>query len=637
MAEDEDVDWIFDFVMEVFKSPAWEVPVMSFIDTHCAVFDSEEENKLAYSDVHGQFREMVELLLTQQLAEIGITADDFAKACEVAGRSRDVNRRVLDQILAIDDFRVFKKMMVRRNLQLQLQAVEAMKADVGTHSSVAAAVAASAAAAAAGRSESKGCEQDEEFDEEEDGAAAAADEAVPASVADAEKALAAAEAEKRQLDDAAAATLLELEMRQQQEQMEQQELAAAIEESLRLEAQRQDQQERLESKELDTALEVSAEAAGAEAEAAEAAAAAAAAAAAEEEEEEEGKARKSRLQLVQQQEDEHPTTTTPMSSPAFGASSRKGFREDPADAAAAKDEGAPGAAAAAAAPARAEAKAQPKAAAPGAKAAAAAASVSAAGAKAAAPSLARVGPRQSAFLGAAPLPSIRRPAAPEEDLGAMARRAERVLRTQQADLEGERARQQQLAKKQAEAAAANAAAAEASAAAEAAAQREASEADMARRVSYLRRLRETVVATNDAKRAESASAAQKLEAKSAPDDDGGDAKGVGGGGGAGGGAAEASPADAEAESRRAAMRAALARRMKRDLLKTPAEKMERVYSGQVAALDSKLRDVESARSENKAKQDQAEAQLAATRTAQMRNARRMQQLRTALSNPIEDV
>jgi hypothetical protein len=631
MAEDEDVDWIFDFVMEVFKSPAWEVPVMSFIDTHCAVFDSEEENKLAYSDVHGQFREMVELLLTQQLAEIGITADDFAKACEVAGRSRDVNRRVLDQILAIDDFRVFKKMMVRRNLQLQLQAVEAMKADVGTHSSVAAAVAASAAAAAAGRSESKGCEQDEEFDEEEDGAAAAADEAVPASVADAEKALAAAEAEKRQLDDAAAATLLELEMRQQQEQMEQQELAAAIEESLRLEAQRQDQQERLESKELDTALEVSAEAAGAEAEAIEAAAAAAAA---EEEEEEEGKARKSRLQLVQQQEDDHPATTTPMSSPALGASSRKGFHEDPADAAAAKDEGAPGAAVTA--PVRAEAKAQPKAAAPGAKAAAAAASVSAAGAKAAAPSLARVGPRQSAFLGAAPLPSIRRPAAPE-DLGAMARRAERVLRTQQADLEGERARQQQLAKKQAEAAAANAAAAEASAAAEAAAQREASEADMTRRVAYLRRLRETVVATNDAKRAESASAAQKLEAKSAPDDDGGDAKGVGGGGGAGGGAAEASPADAEAESRRAAMRAALARRMKRDLLKTPAEKMERVYSGQVAALDSKLRDVESARSENKAKQDQAEAQLTATRTAQMRNARRMQQLRTALSNPIEDV
>ena len=138
---------------------------------------------------------------------------------------------------------------------------------------------------------------------------------------------------------------------------------------------------------------------------------------------------------------------------------------------------------------------------------------------------------------------------------------------------------------------------------------------MTRRVAYLRRLRETVVATNDAKRAESASAAQKLEAKSAPDDDGGDAKGVGGGGGAGGGAAEASPADAEAESRRAAMRAALARRMKRDLLKTPAEKMERVYSGQVAALDSKLRDVESARSVNKAKQDQAEAQLTATRTA----------------------
>ena len=34
MAQDDNFDWIFDFVMEVLKSPEWEVPVMSFIDTN---------------------------------------------------------------------------------------------------------------------------------------------------------------------------------------------------------------------------------------------------------------------------------------------------------------------------------------------------------------------------------------------------------------------------------------------------------------------------------------------------------------------------------------------------------------------------------------------------------------------------
>jgi hypothetical protein len=94
--------------MEVFKSPAWETPVMTFIDEHCMYFDDEDENKLEHTTTHDQFRDLVEQLLVQQLAEIGITGEDFAATCEIAclGGGRDVNKMVLDQILAIDDFRV---------------------------------------------------------------------------------------------------------------------------------------------------------------------------------------------------------------------------------------------------------------------------------------------------------------------------------------------------------------------------------------------------------------------------------------------------------------------------------------------------------------------------------------------------
>lgn len=52
-------DWLFDFLLSVFKSPEWDIAVMGFIDQNCAVFDTEEENKLSYTALHHQFKELV--------------------------------------------------------------------------------------------------------------------------------------------------------------------------------------------------------------------------------------------------------------------------------------------------------------------------------------------------------------------------------------------------------------------------------------------------------------------------------------------------------------------------------------------------------------------------------------------------
>jgi len=48
----DEQDWLFDYVMSVLKAPTWEVPIMTFIDDNCIVFDSEEENKFAYTELH---------------------------------------------------------------------------------------------------------------------------------------------------------------------------------------------------------------------------------------------------------------------------------------------------------------------------------------------------------------------------------------------------------------------------------------------------------------------------------------------------------------------------------------------------------------------------------------------------------
>lgn len=54
-----DKDWLFDFLLSVFKSPQWDVAVMGFIDENCAVFDGDEENKLSYTSLHHQFKDLV--------------------------------------------------------------------------------------------------------------------------------------------------------------------------------------------------------------------------------------------------------------------------------------------------------------------------------------------------------------------------------------------------------------------------------------------------------------------------------------------------------------------------------------------------------------------------------------------------
>jgi hypothetical protein len=46
---------------------------MSFLDEKCVVFDNEDENKLEYTALHKEFSSIVEELIGELLAELGIT------------------------------------------------------------------------------------------------------------------------------------------------------------------------------------------------------------------------------------------------------------------------------------------------------------------------------------------------------------------------------------------------------------------------------------------------------------------------------------------------------------------------------------------------------------------------------------
>ncbi len=79
-------------------------------------------------DVHNEFRELVDRHITSKLTDFGISEDAFYEACASSRFSSQVSKSVYDQMLALDDFLTFKKLMVKRNMQLELEAVKALQA-----------------------------------------------------------------------------------------------------------------------------------------------------------------------------------------------------------------------------------------------------------------------------------------------------------------------------------------------------------------------------------------------------------------------------------------------------------------------------------------------------------------------------
>lgn len=121
-----DQEWINDFVIAFLRSPPWTVPLNDFIDANCIVFDGEDENKFVYTDLHKEFIELVETTLTENLKEMGLTDQQFVAVMRESIKDPLIEKLVFGQILAADDFLTFKKLMQKRNVQLELEALEAL-------------------------------------------------------------------------------------------------------------------------------------------------------------------------------------------------------------------------------------------------------------------------------------------------------------------------------------------------------------------------------------------------------------------------------------------------------------------------------------------------------------------------------
>ena len=121
--DSEEAGFYLDVVQNILQSPEWTIPIANFIDENCSIFDNEEENKFPYSEKHEAFKDLVESLLQAQLVECGITTDILMEVMEKPSGVR-VKRLLMSNIVPVDDFPTFKKMMVKRNIELEQEVLK---------------------------------------------------------------------------------------------------------------------------------------------------------------------------------------------------------------------------------------------------------------------------------------------------------------------------------------------------------------------------------------------------------------------------------------------------------------------------------------------------------------------------------
>lgn len=127
MSRTEEFDWIFDYSLQFLESDKFDAALMDFVDEKCLVFEDAEENKLIYTEIHREFCDHVEALISSNLAELGITTELFLESCKKARSGRDINATVFERLTAMEDFQTFKKLMTKRNTELQLEAIRSFK------------------------------------------------------------------------------------------------------------------------------------------------------------------------------------------------------------------------------------------------------------------------------------------------------------------------------------------------------------------------------------------------------------------------------------------------------------------------------------------------------------------------------
>ncbi|ESL07216.1 hypothetical protein TRSC58_05100 [Trypanosoma rangeli SC58] len=125
-----DGSWIIESILQFTRSPLWRTPIDNFVDDNCFLF-SNDEMTVEQTGVHLAFRNLADNLITAFVEELGVPLETVLevvhKHVNEEGPLQQPAEQFLNNLFYMDDFRSFHKMMMRRNIQLDVLASRALQ------------------------------------------------------------------------------------------------------------------------------------------------------------------------------------------------------------------------------------------------------------------------------------------------------------------------------------------------------------------------------------------------------------------------------------------------------------------------------------------------------------------------------
>ncbi|KDR03829.1 cilia- and flagella-associated protein 36 [Zootermopsis nevadensis] len=131
----EDCSWVFDSLVGFLQGPIWNAPILTFIEQKSSVFEpGHSEHEDEYKKIYEEYKDLVDSMLGSYMEDIGITPEQFENACSknsAGGLQIRFQQTLFEQVWAANDYEIFKRMMIQKNVELQLQALEMIQQRYG--------------------------------------------------------------------------------------------------------------------------------------------------------------------------------------------------------------------------------------------------------------------------------------------------------------------------------------------------------------------------------------------------------------------------------------------------------------------------------------------------------------------------
>ncbi|KAL3118856.1 hypothetical protein niasHT_008203 [Heterodera trifolii] len=124
---------IFDSFINFLRSELWQISINEFIEQRSIVFERDSNvgdvstSDDTYHSLYGEYRKIVHDLLDAHCSDGGTTRDELMKTLKSIEQIKNLSQKeqlLLEPIVAAQDFDVFVPMMMRKNIELQLQALK---------------------------------------------------------------------------------------------------------------------------------------------------------------------------------------------------------------------------------------------------------------------------------------------------------------------------------------------------------------------------------------------------------------------------------------------------------------------------------------------------------------------------------